>query len=66
MAVGFGFCGIPDLLIEAIRETGVTGLTVISDNVGGNDGDTNSDSASPRFAPRSDRSPNASGLRLKR
>ena len=34
MAGGFGLCGIPDVLIEAIRESGVTGLTVISNNAG--------------------------------
>jgi 3-oxoacid CoA-transferase subunit A len=34
MSGGFGLCGIPDLLIEAIREAGVTGLTVISNNAG--------------------------------
>jgi 3-oxoacid CoA-transferase subunit A len=31
---GFGLCGIPATLIEAIRESGVTGLTVISNNAG--------------------------------
>ena len=31
---GFGLCGIPELLIAAIREAGVTGLTVISNNAG--------------------------------
>jgi 3-oxoacid CoA-transferase subunit A len=34
MSGGFGLCGIPDALIEAIRESGVTGLTVISNNAG--------------------------------
>jgi 3-oxoacid CoA-transferase subunit A len=34
MAGGFGLCGIPDLLIEAVRESGVKGLTVISNNAG--------------------------------
>ncbi len=34
MAGGFGLCGIPDLLIEAVRESGVTGLTVVSNNAG--------------------------------
>jgi 3-oxoacid CoA-transferase subunit A len=34
MSGGFGLCGIPDVLIEAIREAGVTGLTVISNNAG--------------------------------
>ncbi|WP_156386943.1 MULTISPECIES: CoA transferase subunit A [unclassified Rhizobium] len=31
---GFGLCGIPETLILAIREAGVTGLTVISNNAG--------------------------------
>ncbi len=34
MAGGFGLCGIPQMLIEAIRESGVSGLTVISNNAG--------------------------------
>ena len=34
MAGGFGLCGIPEVLIEAIRSSGVTGLTVISNNAG--------------------------------
>jgi 3-oxoacid CoA-transferase subunit A len=34
MAGGFGLCGIPAALIEAIRESGVTGLTVVSNNAG--------------------------------
>lgn len=34
MSGGFGLCGIPTLLIEAIRESGVSGLTVISNNAG--------------------------------
>ena len=34
MAGGFGLCGIPELLIEAIRASGVTGLTVVSNNAG--------------------------------
>lgn len=34
MAGGFGLCGIPENLIEAIRLSGVTGLTVISNNAG--------------------------------
>src|SRR5260370_39289843 len=34
MAGGFGLCGIPELLIAAIRNSGVTGLTVISNNAG--------------------------------
>jgi len=34
MAGGFGLCGIPENLIEAIRLSGVKGLTVISNNAG--------------------------------
>jgi 3-oxoacid CoA-transferase subunit A len=34
MSGGFGLCGIPQLLIEAIRDTGVMNLTVISNNAG--------------------------------
>jgi 3-oxoacid CoA-transferase subunit A len=34
MSGGFGLCGIPMSLIEAIRLSGVTGLTVISNNAG--------------------------------
>src|SRR5205085_2700106 len=34
MAGGFGLCGIPETLIEAIRDSGVRGLTVISNNAG--------------------------------
>src|SRR6201985_2488931 len=34
MSGGFGLCGIPSVLIEAIRESGVTGLTVVSNNAG--------------------------------
>src|SRR4051794_13199280 len=35
MAVGgFGLCGIPETLIEALKETGVKNLTVISNNAG--------------------------------
>ena len=34
MSGGFGLCGIPDLLIAAIKESGVKGLTVISNNAG--------------------------------
>ncbi len=33
-AGGFGLCGIPELLIEAIRESGVKDLTVASNNAG--------------------------------
>jgi 3-oxoacid CoA-transferase subunit A len=31
---GFGLCGIPEALIEALRDSGVKGLTVISNNAG--------------------------------
>jgi 3-oxoacid CoA-transferase subunit A len=31
---GFGLCGIPEALIEALRDTGVRGLTCISNNAG--------------------------------
>jgi 3-oxoacid CoA-transferase subunit A len=31
---GFGLCGIPERLIDAIRESGVKGLTVVSNNAG--------------------------------
>ena len=34
MAGGFGLCGIPDVLITAIRDSGVKGLTIISNNAG--------------------------------
>jgi 3-oxoacid CoA-transferase subunit A len=35
MAVGgFGLCGIPEALIEALQQSGVKGLTVISNNAG--------------------------------
>ncbi len=34
MSGGFGLCGIPETLIEAIRDSGVKGLTVISNNAG--------------------------------
>jgi len=37
MAGGFGLCGIPELLIGAIREHGATDLTVISNNCGVDD-----------------------------
>jgi 3-oxoacid CoA-transferase subunit A len=33
-AGGFGLCGIPELLIAAIRDAGVKGLTVASNNAG--------------------------------
>lgn len=31
---GFGLCGIPENLIEAVREKGVKGLTCVSNNAG--------------------------------
>ncbi|WP_102960147.1 CoA transferase subunit A [Mangrovicella endophytica] len=34
MSGGFGLCGIPEALIEAIQISGVKGLTVISNNAG--------------------------------
>jgi 3-oxoacid CoA-transferase subunit A len=34
MSGGFGLCGIPGALIQAIRDSGVTGLTIISNNAG--------------------------------
>ncbi len=37
MAGGFGLCGIPENLILALRDRGVTGLTVVSNNCGVDD-----------------------------
>jgi 3-oxoacid CoA-transferase subunit A len=37
MAGGFGLCGIPEHCIAALRDTGVKGLTVISNNCGVDD-----------------------------
>jgi 3-oxoacid CoA-transferase subunit A len=34
MAGGFGLCGIPEKLIDAIRKSGIKGLTVVSNNAG--------------------------------
>src|ERR1700712_4811918 len=34
MSGGFGLCGIPEALIEAIRDSGVKNLTIISNNAG--------------------------------
>jgi 3-oxoacid CoA-transferase subunit A len=34
MAGGFGLCGIPEALIWAVRESGVKGLTIVSNNAG--------------------------------
>lgn len=37
MSGGFGLCGIPENLITALRDSGVKGLTVISNNAGVDD-----------------------------
>jgi 3-oxoacid CoA-transferase subunit A len=37
MSGGFGLCGIPENLILALRDSGVTGLTAISNNAGVDD-----------------------------
>src|ERR1700679_1287145 len=37
MSGGFGLCGIPENLILALRDSGVKGLTVISNNAGVDD-----------------------------
>ena len=37
MVGGFGLCGIPEQLIVALRDTGVKGLTCISNNAGVDD-----------------------------
>jgi len=37
MAGGFGLCGIPENLIIALRDSGVKGLTVVSNNAGVDD-----------------------------
>ena len=37
MVGGFGLCGIPEHLIKALRETGVKGLTCVSNNAGVDD-----------------------------
>jgi 3-oxoacid CoA-transferase subunit A len=34
MSGGFGLCGTPERLIDALRESGVKGLTVVSNNAG--------------------------------
>ena len=34
---GFGLCGIPEHCIEAIRQSGVKGLTFVSNNAGVDD-----------------------------
>lgn len=36
-AGGFGLCGIPELLLQAIKNSGVTGLTFASNNAGVDD-----------------------------
>ena len=38
MAGGFGLCGIPENLIDAIRDSGVKGLTVVCNNAASTDG----------------------------
>ena len=38
MAGGFGLCGIPEKLIAALCERGVSGLTFVSNNAGVDDG----------------------------
>ena len=37
MSGGFGLCGIPEHGIKAIKESGITGLTIISNNCGVDD-----------------------------
>jgi 3-oxoacid CoA-transferase subunit A len=37
MCGGFGICGLPENLISALHDSGVTGITVISNNAGLND-----------------------------
>ena len=37
MAGGFGLCGIPENLILALRDSGVKGITVVSNNAGVDD-----------------------------
>jgi 3-oxoacid CoA-transferase subunit A len=34
MSGGFGLCGVPEKLIEALRESGIKNLTVVSNNAG--------------------------------
>ncbi len=34
MSGGFGLCGVPETLIEAVRKSGVQNLTVVSNNAG--------------------------------
>ncbi len=37
MSGGFGLCGIPENTILALRDSGVSGLTVVSNNAGVDD-----------------------------
>ena len=37
MAGGFGLCGVPQALIDAVRESGVKDLTIVSNNAGVDD-----------------------------
>src|SRR6202000_2921520 len=37
MSGGFGLCGIPNALIDAIRDSGAKNLTIISNNAGVDD-----------------------------
>jgi 3-oxoacid CoA-transferase subunit A len=37
LAGGFGLCGIPEKLIDAVRRAGTKNLTVVSNNAGGSD-----------------------------
>ena len=37
MAGGFGLCGIPENLIIALRDSGVSGISAISNNAGVDD-----------------------------
>ena len=34
LPVGFGLCGIPENLIDALKQSGVKNLTVVSNNAG--------------------------------
>ena len=34
MAGGFGLCGVPETLIEAVRKSGAKDLTFVSNNAG--------------------------------
>ena len=52
MAVGgFGLCGIPEALIDALRDSGVKNLTVISNNAGV-DGSASENCWSPGKSPK--------------